>query len=106
MKISNLALAAFVVLLAGTSLSAREFGGGGGRGEEGGFRNSAEFHNDVNAGGRPGTYREYPAGRGNAYEAGYNQGSYNSNAGAGTGTNVYIQQQPSGPQINPNQMPY
>jgi hypothetical protein len=107
MKKSYLILTVMSLALAGSSLIARDFGGGG-RDEGGGYRNSAEFENSARAGGRPGTYNQGAQGYEHAYDRGmnqgYNEGSYNN---SGSGTNIYVQPtQPMGPQINPDQMPY
>lgn len=87
-----------------SSLIADRGGGGGG------VRGSPEFQNDVNAGGRGGTYhpqaRGYERGYNQGMNQGYNQGSYNNNAGQPTYMQPAQPMYPAGPQINPDQEPY
>lgn len=115
MKKSILSLSFVVVSLAMISLSSVVFasdtllafrGGGGG-----GFRGSAEFHNDVNAGGRAGTYGYGARG----YERGYEYGAenaYDNYGGGGYTDPVYTQPYEYadpyiyGPTLNPDQEPY
>lgn len=92
---------------AGDTLLAFRGGGGGGGG---GFRGSAEYQNDVNAGGRGGTYKSGPG----SYERGYNRGEENANdynynnSGGGYSAPVYVEPNPAnyGPTLNPDQQPY
>jgi|688.fasta_scaffold656597_2 hypothetical protein len=80
--IVNFAMLASALTLPLT-MQAREFGSSGSGGERGGFRSSPEYQNDVNAGGRGGTY--HPQAR--TYERGQENGSNQSNYNSGSNNN-------------------
>ncbi len=88
------------------TMQAREFGGGGG-GDRGGFRSNPEFQNDVNAGGRGGTYHPQANAYERGYESGSNQSYYNNGGYNNAASPVYVvPTQPMGPTLNPDQEPF